>query len=141
MVQSPAGFWVRLIARLLDGIIVGAVVGIIALVLGFSMRGTQGLSSLIDILYFIIVPVAWIGYTIGKRAFGIRVAKVDGSPLGIGSMILREFVGFGLIYGITFGIALIVSCFMIGLRQDKRGIHDLIAGTYVTREPAPAKEA
>ena len=38
--------------------------------------------------------------------------------------------------GITFGIAAIVSGFMVGIRQDKRAIHDLIAGTYVTYEKA-----
>ncbi len=31
-----------------------------------------------------------------------------------------------------FGIAAIVSAFMVGLREDKRSIHDFVAGTYVT---------
>jgi uncharacterized RDD family membrane protein YckC len=39
-----------------------------------------------------------------------------------------------IVYGITLGIAVIVSAFMIGLRKDKRAIHDFIAGTYVTYE-------
>lgn len=39
-----------------------------------------------------------------------------------------------LIYGITLGLAAVVSAFMIGLRKDKRSVHDLIAGTYVTYE-------
>jgi uncharacterized RDD family membrane protein YckC len=37
-----------------------------------------------------------------------------------------------LVYGITLGIGAIVSAFMIGLRKDKRSLHDFIAGTYVT---------
>lgn len=37
----------------------------------------------------------------------------------------------GVIYGFTFGIALIVSIFMVALREDKRALHDFIAGTEV----------
>lgn len=46
-------------------------------------------------------------------------------------MIMRVIIA-GLVYGITFGLGLIVSLFMIGLREDKRMLHDFIAGTYVT---------
>ncbi len=46
-------------------------------------------------------------------------------------MILRVLLG-GLIYGVTFGIGVIVSAFMVGMREDKRSIHDFVAGTYVT---------
>ena len=46
-------------------------------------------------------------------------------------MILRVLVG-ALIYGVTFGIGVIVSAFMVGMREDKRSIHDFVAGTYVT---------
>lgn len=43
---------------------------------------------------------------------------------------MRTIIG-GIIYWITFGIGTIVSLFMVLLREDKRAIHDLIAGTYV----------
>jgi uncharacterized RDD family membrane protein YckC len=49
-------------------------------------------------------------------------------------MIKRNVIA-GLVYGITFGIALIVSIFMVAFRHDKRAIHDMIAGTYVTQNP------
>lgn len=48
-------------------------------------------------------------------------------------MLLRMIVA-AIIYGVTLGIAAIVSAFMVGIREDKRSIHDLIAGTYVTYE-------
>ena len=59
--------------------------------------------------------------------------------LGIGDMLMRVVVA-GLIYAVTLGIAAIVSAFMVGLREDKRSLHDLIAGTYVTYN-APGEEA
>ena len=55
----------------------------------------------------------------------------DGTQVGFLTMILRVLVG-GLIYGVTFGIGVIVSAFMVGMREDRRSIHDFVAGTYVT---------
>ncbi|WP_269799271.1 hypothetical protein [Bacillus sp. FJAT-45037] len=46
-------------------------------------------------------------------------------------MVLREVVGNFIISLVTFGISAVISIFMIMFRSDKRGIHDLIAGTYV----------
>ncbi|BAU28763.1 hypothetical protein DFP93_1313 [Aneurinibacillus soli] len=36
-----------------------------------------------------------------------------------------------IIISIPFGIGAIISAFMISMRQDKRAIHDFIAGTCV----------
>ncbi len=130
-----AGFWVRLAARLLDGLLVGMVVGtlIFVLQLDTGSQVVQTAESVMAILYFVLVPVFLYGYTIAKRVLDIRIVKMDGSNVGLWTMVLREVLG-GFLYTITFGIALIVSAFMVGLRRDKRGIHDLIAGTYVTHD-------
>jgi len=131
----PAGFWIRLGGNLLDGLIIGIPLGIIfAGFLGLSKQASDSWVSILEMLYGIIVPVLWSGYVIGKRIVGIRIVKINGSNVHFGTMILRVFVG-GIIYTITLGIGLIVSAFMVGLRADKRSIHDLIAGTYVTYAP------
>jgi uncharacterized RDD family membrane protein YckC len=85
-------------------------------------------------LYGLIVPVVWYGYTVGKRLVGIRIARINGEKVSLWTMIKRNVIA-GLVYGITFGIALIVSIFMVAFRHDKRAIHDMIAGTYVTQNP------
>lgn len=87
--------------------------------------------SLVVLLYSILLPVFWQGYLIGKRICGIRIVKKDGAQVVLVTMIMRVIIA-GLVYGITFGLGLIVSLFMIGLREDKRMLHDFIAGTYVT---------
>lgn len=87
--------------------------------------------SLVVLLYSILLPVFWQGYLIGKRICGIRIVKKDGAQVVLVTMIMRVIIA-GLVYGITFGLGLIVSLFMIGLREDKRTLHDFIAGTYVT---------
>lgn len=49
-------------------------------------------------------------------------------------MVKRDLIA-GLLYGLTLGIGVIVSAFMVGLREDKRALHDFIGGTYVTHNP------
>ncbi|MGX1900835.1 RDD family protein [Thermolongibacillus altinsuensis] len=132
MVSNPAGFWRRLAANLLDGLIVGVPLAIISYFITGSMEGDP-ITSLINLAYFLLVPIYWSGYTIGKRIMGVRIVKVNGEKLGFGAMFLRTIVA-SLVYVVTLGIALIVSSIMVGVRQDKRAIHDFIAGTYVTTE-------
>jgi uncharacterized RDD family membrane protein YckC len=127
---NPAGFWTRLLAIILDAIIIGIPISII----GYLMSGNWEdnlITNILNVLYSLILPVLWSGYTIGKKIVGVRIAKVDGSKLGFGSMVLRTLVA-GLVYVVTFGIGIIASAFMVGIRKDKRALHDLIAGTYVT---------
>lgn len=130
VVSNPAGFWIRFFACILDGLIVGIPLAIIAYLISGNWDGNP-FTSTVTFLYSLLLPVLWSGYTIGKKLMGVRIAKVNGEKLDIGAMLLRNIVG-GLVYVITIGIALIFSAFMVGLRQDKRSIHDLIAGTYVT---------
>lgn len=125
-----AGFWERLIANVLDGLIIGLPIAILAYFI--TGKFDDDLISIpVNLIYAIVLPVVWSGYTVGKRMMQIRIAKVNGDKLGFGTMFMRTFVG-GLVYGLTLGIGVIVSAFMVGLREDKRAIHDFIAGTYVT---------
>ncbi|RLQ96241.1 RDD family protein [Falsibacillus albus] len=130
--ERPAGFWIRFGALLLDGIIVSLPLGIILNLLFYQdLSSKHAGTNTLYWIYLIVVPVLWHGYVVGKRIVGVRIVKVDGSEVGYGTMLLRQLVG-GLVYGVTLGIALIISAIMIGVRSDKRSIHDFIAGTYVT---------
>jgi uncharacterized RDD family membrane protein YckC len=132
MNDNPAGFWVRFGASILDGILLMIVSGIVGLIL-YNQFFVEGFSfiDIMDMLYYLLLPVFWYGYTVGKRLFGIRIARIDGEKVGLGTMLLRDLVA-GLVYALTLGIGIIVSAFMVGLREDKRSLHDFIAGTYVT---------
>ncbi|MGI5900956.1 MAG: RDD family protein [Desulfitobacteriia bacterium] len=139
-VPEPAGFWRRLLALIIDGIIAGVVASILFYVLFrdpevltlnneyWSVRDSW--TSFISGLYAIILPIIWNGQTIGKRALSIRIIKVNGEKIGIGTMLLRVLVS-NIVYALTLGIAFIVSVFMVLIREDKRSVHDFIAGTYV----------
>lgn len=128
--MNPVGFWRRFRAAFLDGLLFGLP---LSLLLSIILGGEENeyLIEVITFLYFLLLPLFWNGYTIGKKIMGIRIVKMNGENVGIGNMLLRELVG-RLIYIITFGIGIIVSAIMVAAREDKRSIHDLIAGTYVT---------
>ncbi|GAA0451348.1 RDD family protein [Alkalibacillus silvisoli] len=131
-IDTPAGFWIRLVALFVDGIIVSITIGLFtATIYGQFFLEEYTFLEVIGPIYYVLLPVLWYGYTLGKRAMGIRISRVDGGKVGVGTMLLREIVG-NLIYGLTIGIAIIVSIFMVVFREDKRAIHDLIANTYVT---------
>ncbi|MFE3892553.1 RDD family protein [Priestia sp. YIM B13446] len=130
-VTKPAGFWIRLLGNLLDGIIVSIPLGLIGFLITGDFDREDPITSLIGFIYAVAVPILWYGYTIGKRIVGVRIVKINGKKLGIGAMLLRVLVA-GIVYGLTLGIALIVSVFMVVFRKDKRSLHDMIAGTYVT---------
>jgi uncharacterized RDD family membrane protein YckC len=135
MEEEPAGFWIRLGAGILDGLFLFVVLGILgSIIYNQFIVEDYSVLDLIELLYFLLLPIFWHGYTVGKRVCGIRIARVDGEKVGLGTMLLRDVVA-GIVYVFTFGIGIIVSAFMVGLREDKRAIHDFIAGTFVTYSP------
>lgn len=126
-----AGFWIRLGASFLDGLIIGIPLVIIAGALTGNYDTDEPIAKILSALYSILLPVYWYGRTIGKRICGIRIQMYDTqeSPK-ITTMLMRVLVA-GIVYALTLGIGVIVSMFMVGMREDRRAIHDFIAGTEV----------
>jgi uncharacterized RDD family membrane protein YckC len=131
--NNPAGFWIRLLALILDAVIIAIPLTIISLVIPGS-SSDEYVTDILSFLYTLLTPVLWNGYTIGKRICGIRIVKVsDGRAPSLVTMLLRNVVT-GIIYVVTLGIAVIVSATMVAAREDKRSLHDFIAGTEVVYE-------
>ncbi|MGY4690816.1 RDD family protein [Salibacterium sp. K-3] len=132
--EERAGFVDRLTATVLDSLIIGPVFSMTTwLMYGEFYREEWNITDFISLIYLVLVPVFWHGYVIGKRLVGIRMVKESGEDVTLGTMLLRVIVA-GLIYALTLGIGFIVSAFMVGLREDRKAIHDFIAGTYVKKE-------
>jgi uncharacterized RDD family membrane protein YckC len=127
--HKAAGFWIRLGSIIIDGLLLIPLY-IICMFLGVSDIATEIFVNSINFLYYLIIPVIWSGFTVGKRVVGIKIVRTDGKKVGIGTT-LKRYILASLVYIVTLGIAFIISAFMIGLRKDKRSIHDLIAGTQV----------
>jgi uncharacterized RDD family membrane protein YckC len=61
-----------------------------------------------------------VGFSIGKRLLGVRIENPDGRPIGVPRAILRTLL-------LTLVLPAIV------MTDDKRGMHDLAAGSRVVR--------
>lgn len=139
MVSNPAGFWIRFIANFVDGLIMLITTGVLSYLFYQTFMEPEEITFLdfIEFFYYLLLPILWTGYTLGKNMFGIRIARMDGKKVNVGTMLLRLLVS-GIVFMVTLGVGVIISAFMVGLREDKRGIHDFIAGTYVTYDKPEA---
>ena len=122
-----AGFWMRFIAYLIDGIIVGLPSYALGSVVVHADTATRsGISFLIGITYLVYF---WSSYgkgpTIGMQLLHMKVVKTDGSLLSVTTALIR-YVGL-IVASIPFCIGLIWA----GIDSQKQGWHDKIAGTYV----------
>lgn len=142
-----AGFWIRLLALIIDAIILGIVTSILNSVLGFNRAQQQALenalqgggtgatyfspasflSTAINWAYFVGMDV-YKGATIGKMALGLRVVNANGEKLDIGKAALREIVG-KIVSALPLGLGFI----WVGFDAKKQGFHDKIAQTYVVK--------
>ena len=134
-------FSLRCGAILIDYIVLVAILAFSTLVSRLFGGGarTAGNSSL-TVGVFLVLAVAVLdlgvlpgltGLTIGKWATGLRIRRSNGTELGIGRAFLRHFVGYPL-SALTLGLGFIIAA----LNARGRGLHDLIAGTIVVRDPS-----
>ncbi|MDX8363461.1 MULTISPECIES: RDD family protein [Bacillaceae] len=129
MEPSSANLAFRFFAYFIDSVFIFLFISLPIYLITKSEEGLL-LIQIITSLYVMVLPVFWNGYLIGKRLMGIRVVKTNGQKVTIGTMVIR-YIGGSFLYLISFGILLIISIFMVILRQDNRAFHDLLAGTIV----------
>ena len=133
----PAGFWLRAAALLLDYVFLMLVIGLAhaasSVIWGEAGRSSRVLGAASTAFRWMLPPVYvvlfhWLwGQTMGKMVVGARAVASDGGPLS-----LRRAVGRALAWllaALPLGAGLLVA----GLRRDRRGLHDLLAGTRVER--------
>jgi len=131
----------RLVAYIVDIVIVSILVTIIAIVLAIPLgigvaSGSAGLAGFSGLLLFVAIfgvsigyfPWFWMrtGQTPGMRLFRLRVVRDrDGGPVSGGQAVLR-LIGYW-ISGAVFYLGYV----WILIDSRRRGWHDLIAGTIV----------
>lgn len=119
---APAGFWIRLGAYLIDAIILAIVQYL------FSLIGLDFLSYIVGIAYCVVFWVLKNGQTPGKMALGLQIVTVNGEPMNWGKAIVR-YIGY-----MVSAIILCIGFIMIAFDDQKRGLHDRIAGTLVVKK-------
>ena len=137
-----AGFWARLGASIIDGILVGIVVMVVgtlttfALFVPSSSTSYQSASSTALTLSLVIgFFISWIYYaylesspaqaTLGKRVIKVKVTDLEGRRISFKRASARWLAKFLSIASLGLGFLL------IGFSEKKQGLHDKIAGTLV----------
>jgi uncharacterized RDD family membrane protein YckC len=136
-----AGHGGRLVAYIVDSIILSVVATVVAIALGvltaaFASAGSDALAVLSGIGIFVALLAVSLGYfpwfwarggaTPGMRLFRLRVVRdADGGPISGGQAILR-LIGFWV-----SSFVLYLGFIWILIDSRRRGWHDLIAGTVV----------
>jgi uncharacterized RDD family membrane protein YckC len=103
--------------------------------------GAWFLSLLLAVVTLVIGYVIWgivawgRGQTPALQVLGMRCWRPETNrPAGFWWMAMREIVG-RFVEGIVGVITLLVSLILMLTRQDRRCLHDLIAGTVVLYDP------
>ncbi len=160
---SPyAGFWLRVIAAIIDSIFLGVPLVIafivLAVVMGIfgglqNLRPDEGPEAILGVLggafifaalstsvlagwiYFALMESStWQG-TLGKKAIGLFVTDLQGNRLTFARASGRYFGGRFLAHVPIFGgLYFFIDCIMAGLTSSKQAIHDMIAGCLVLRK-------
>ena len=141
-----AGFWLRFVAAIIDGLLVGIVAwpisAMMALMIGFAGMAVRMPGVGIHLVRFIVIGAfflfaGWIyeatmesssrQATLGKMALGLKVTDEAGNRISFARASARFFSK--LISRAIF----CVGYLMAGFTARKQALHDMIAGTLVVR--------
>ncbi len=139
------GFWIRVVAALIDAIILRVVVSPLHAIFGGIglagvMSGVHPLALAIlgggatfvallfgSWLYEAFMESSAYQATIGKMIFGMKVTDLNGNRISFGQATGRHFAKW--LSAMILGIGYI----MVAFTERKQGLHDLLAGTLVRR--------
>jgi uncharacterized RDD family membrane protein YckC len=156
MNTNYAGFWLRFVALVIDGIIVGVAQSFIIVpilgVFGFnlannlqdgdmseaeaigmvaSIMATMGttilISGILAMLYYVLMETSKYQATVGKIALGLKVTDLNGEKLDVTKSLIRN------LSKIISGLILYIGYIMAGFTDKKQALHDMIASTLVVK--------
>ncbi len=158
MNTNYAGFGQRLIAVIIDVIIIGVVqsfvfVPILAAVgfgfasgaenmdlsdpdqaaglVGTIMAAAGGawlLATVIQVLYFTFMESSKMQATVGKLALGLKVTDLEGNKLDFTKALIRN------LSRIISGMIMLIGYIIAAFTEKKQALHDIIAGTLVLKK-------
>ena len=120
--EAYGGFWKRVLATLIDAVVVSAATGLI-------------ISITFGVGWFVVFVSHWLyeafmtsspwQATLGKRVFNMVVTDAQGQRITFARATGRHFAKWvsTMVLGIGF--------LMVAFTQKKQGLHDMLADTYV----------
>lgn len=156
--QPYGGFWIRVLAHIIDGLVIGVAFIPIWFIFGvriirqFQQMGPSGpdefdpeqflpLLRFFNVIWLFALIVQWLyealltssswQATIGKRALGLKVTDEAGNRISFGRASAR------FVAKLISNFTLLVGYIMVAFTQRKQGLHDMIAGTLVMKTNPP----
>ena len=140
------GFWIRVVAAVMDWLIVSVVVSPVAWIMILMIHVAGGAVRMPDVGVGLVRGIVvqtlffcafWIyeaamesssrQATLGKMALGLKVTDEQGQRISFARATARYFSK------IVSGMILFIGYIMAGFTARKQALHDMIAGTLVTR--------
>ena len=129
-----AGFWLRFVAAIVDGIIM-MVIGLpIGFVIGMTMGDNPSLpivANVFDIvigwLYMALCESSRMQASPGKKLLGLKVTDEAGNKISFARASGRHFAK------IISALILLIGYIMAGFTRRKQALHDILAGCLVVR--------
>ena len=139
------GFWIRVVAAIIDAIILRVVVAPVGMIFGgmgmagrmsgFPHAGLRFLGG--GVTFILLLFGSWLyeafmessSYqaTLGKMIFGMKVTDLNGNRISFERATGRHFAKW------LSAMILFVGYILVGFTDRKQGLHDLLAGTLVRR--------
>ena len=150
-----AGWWSRVGAAIIDGLIIGVVGLILLSIFGLGFASTDdsdtGFGALIvagivstfafaiaALLYAPLMMAKTNGKTVGRMAVGNRVVRANGQPMTLGWAMLREvavkMLLVGVINSVTFGLAGLLDVLWPLWDDENRALHDFVVDTRTVKD-------
>lgn len=153
-----AGFWLRVVAAIIDNLILGVPMTFLFLLLfagtfPMLMRGAQGNpmgTMMVFLPRFATLGVIWLigrwlywslmeasewQATLGKKALGLYVTDLEGKRTTFGRTSARFWAGRGIsIVPYLGGLYYLIDCIVVAFTEQKQAIHDSIANCLVLRK-------
>ncbi len=129
------GFWIRVVAYIIDGVIIGVVAGIIYAILHINLTDPQnpgygagsGVYLVLSFAYFVGMWT-YQGATLGQRIFKLKVVDANtGQPIAFGKAAVR-WIGLLVSFLVCY-----VGVIWVAFDARKQGWMDKIAGTLVVQ--------
>jgi uncharacterized RDD family membrane protein YckC len=149
-----AGFWLRFVAVILDGLILGVVTSALSFPLigltglGATIRGIHpgskpdpafiaAILAAVPLLIVVGVLTKWLYYaycessewqgTPGKKVLNLRVTDLNGQRISFGRASGRFFAKY------ISALTMLIGYILAGFTEKRQALHDMIAGTLVLR--------
>lgn len=157
MNTNYAGFWLRFVAVIIDGILLGAIqfvaimpiLGIMGIGMSSELQNmdsssepsmafvsqmmamagvTQLVFLVIQTLYYSLMESSKYQASIGKIVLGLKVTDVNGAPVDFTKALVRNLCK------IISSMILLIGYLMAAFTEKKQALHDMIASTLVVKK-------